>query len=150
VLGSFAGFGLFLAFLAIALGDPFASLRAHEHWGRHGFALVNPWYAIESIYDPGLPHWEEAGLALVFVVLGIRAWIRRGAFWGALTLSPVALMMMSGTFLSGHRVLLASVPAFIELADLLRNRLYFLVCVSIFVAAQLILLNRYLHWVFAS
>ena len=67
-----------------------------------------------------------------------------------LTLVPVAQMMLSGTFLSGHRVVLACLPAFIELADLLKNRLWFGVVVVGFAAAQFVLLNRYVHWLFAG
>ncbi len=148
--GSFAGLLLFWGFLAWAVGDPFAGLKSHEAWGRRGLSVWNPWYAIESIYDPALPHWGEAFLALVFAVLGIRAWVRRGAFWGALTLVPIAQMMMSGTFLSGHRVILAALPGFIELADVLKSRVWFRVVVAAFAFAQLVLLNRFVHWVFAG
>jgi hypothetical protein len=58
--------------------------------------------------------------------------------------------MLSGTLLSGHRVVLACLPAFIELADLLRNRLAFRVVATGCAIAQFILLNRYVHWLFAG
>jgi hypothetical protein len=148
--GSFGGLAIFLAYLYWAIGDPLAALKTHAAWGRHGLALGNAWLAIQSIYDPELSHWGEAFLALAFTVLGIRAWIRRGAFWGVLTLVPVAQMMLSGTFLSGHRVVLACLPGFIELADLLKNRLCFRVVVVGFAVAQFILVNRYVHWLFAG
>lgn len=148
--GSFAGLLLFWGFLAWAVGDPFAGLKSHEAWGRRSLSVWNPWRAIESIYDPALPHWGEAFLVLLFAVLGIRAWVRRGAFWGMLTLVPIAQMMMSGTFLSGHRVILAALPGFIELADVLKSKVLFRVVVAAFAFAQLVLLNRYVHWVFAG
>jgi hypothetical protein len=148
--GSFGGLLLFLAYLYWAVGDPFAALETHAAWGRHGLALENVWRAIQSIYDPTLPHWGEAFLVLVVAILGIRAWRKRGAFWGVLTLVPVAQMMLSGTLLSGHRVVLACLPAFIELADLLRNRLAFRVVATGCAIAQFILLNRYVHWLFAG
>jgi hypothetical protein len=87
---------------------------------------------------------------LGFTILGIRAWVKRGAFWGILTLVPIGQMMISGTFLSGHRVVLAALPGFIELADLLRNRLAFRVVVVGFAYIQFELLNRYVHWIFAG
>ena len=148
--GSFGGLFLFWAYLGWAVGDPFASLKSHAAWGRHGLAVGNLWKTIESIYDPALPHWGEAFLALAAALLGIRAWRRRGAFWGVLTLVPVAQMMLSGTFLSGHRVVLACLPAFIELADLLKNRVYLGVVVVGFALTQFVLLNRYVHWLFAG
>ena len=148
--GSFAGVLLFWGFLAWAVGDPLAGLKSHEAWGRRPLSLSNPWYAIQSIYDPALPHWGEAFLVLGFTVLGIRAWVRRGTFWGVLTLVPVAQMMLSGTLLSGHRVILAALPGFIELADVLKNRVWFRIVVICFAFAQLVLLNRYVHWMFAG
>jgi len=148
--GSFSGLAIFLVYLYRAVGDPFAALKTHAAWGRHGLALENVWRAIQSIYDPELPHWGEAFLALAFAALGIRAWRRCGAFWGVLTLVPVVQMMLSGTFLSGHRVVLACLPGFIELADLLKGRICFRVVVVGFAVGQFILLNRYIHWLFAG
>jgi hypothetical protein len=149
-LGSFAGAALFMAYLAWAVGDPLATLKTHSAWGRHGLAPGNVWLAVQSIYDPDLPHWGEAFVVVVFTLLGIRAWMRRGAFWGVLTLVPVAQMLLSGTLLSAHRIILAAVPGFIELADVLKNRLVFALVVVGCVLAQLILLNRYVHWLFAG
>ena len=149
-IGSFGGMLIFCVYLYYAVGDPLASLKTHSAWGRHGLAFGNIWLAVESIYDPQLPHWGEAFLVLGFAVLGIRAWVKRGTFWGVLTLVPVAQMMLSGTFLSGHRVILAAIPGFIELADLLKNRLLFRVVVVGFALAQFVLLNRYVHWLFAG
>jgi hypothetical protein len=148
--GSFGGLLLFWAYLGWAVGDPLACLKSHSAWGRRPLALSNVWYSIESIYDPELPHWGEAFLVFLFGLLGVRAWRRRGAFWGVLTLVPVAQMALSGTFLSAHRVVLACLPAFIEMADLLRNRLYFRLVVGAFAFAQFVLLNRYVHWLFAG
>ncbi len=149
-VGSFAGLLLFWGYLGWAVGDPFAGLKSQVAWGRRALSPWNPLYAIESIYDPVLPHWGEAFIVLGFAVLGIRAWLRRGAFWGVLTLVPVGQMMLSGTFLSGHRVILAALPGFIELADLLRNRLLFRAVVLGFAVTQLVLLNRYVHWLWAG
>jgi hypothetical protein len=148
--GSFAGLAAFWAYLGWAVGDPLAGLRSQAAWGRRGFSVWNPWHALESVWDPDVPHWGEAAVVLGFAALGVRAWLRRGAFWGVLALVPLAQMVMSGTFLSGHRLVLAAVPAFAELADLLRNRLLFRATVVGFAAAQLVLLNRYVHWLWAG
>ncbi|MCE9568247.1 MAG: hypothetical protein K8U57_40115 [Planctomycetes bacterium] len=156
-VGSFAGVVAYWGYVGWVFGNPLSGLSAHGNWGRRNFSLMNPWYAIESIYDPELrrpgmaPSFAFEGLcALGFAVLGIRAWMRRGIFWGMLTLVPVGMMLMSGTFLSGHRVVLAAAPAFIELADMLRNRLYYRLTVGFFVLAQLVLMNRYVHWQWAG
>src|SRR5262249_23057643 len=104
-----------------------------------------------SIYDPALPHWGEAFLAIGAAVLGVRAWRKRGTFWGVLTLVPVAQMFASGTLLSGHRVVLAALPAFVELADLLRGRRTLVFATLLGCAfAQFLLLHRYVHWQFAG
>jgi hypothetical protein len=148
--GSFGGLLIFCIYLYFAVGDPLASLKTHSAWGRHGLSFANVWLSVQSVYDRQLPHWGEAFLVLGFAVLGVRAWMRRGTFWGVLTLVPVAQMMLSGTFLSGHRVILAAIPGFIELGDLLKNRLLFRVIVVGFALAQFVLLNRYVHWLFAG
>lgn len=149
-LGSFAGLALFWGYLWLVVGDPLAGLKSQTAWGRRELSLWNLWYSIESIYDPDLPRWGEACTVLAFGALGVRAWIKRGAFWGVLILSPVGQMMMSGTFLSGHRLIIAALPGFIELADLLRNRLLFRLTVAGFAIGQFVLVNRYVHWVFAG
>lgn len=150
-VGSFAGVVAFWCFLWWVVGDPFAGLKAHQNWGRPPLSWQNPLRTIESINDPLRPHRWEAVVVFGVVVLGVRAWRKRGAFWGAGALVPVAQMFASGTLLSAHRVVLACLPAFIELADLLRDRrMLFVVTILVFAYAQLILLNQYLHWHFAG
>lgn len=150
-LGSFGGLALFWSFLWWTVGDPLAGLKVQPMWGRRSLSPENPFHAIQSIYDPNRPHWGEAFLVIGAAVLGIRAWRKRGAFWGVIVLVPVAQMFASGTLLSGHRLILAALPAFIELADLLRtNRPRLLVIVFVFGMAQFVLLNRYVHWQFAG
>ncbi|HEV3385893.1 MAG TPA: hypothetical protein VG097_13835, partial [Gemmata sp.] len=154
--GSFLGLVLFFGYLAVVVGDPLAGIKAHQSWGRKELSIWNPWLSIQSLFDPEMPRrgeaivWGEAIAALAFALLGIRAWIKRGAFWGILTLIPTAQMMMSGTFLSGHRLVLAALPGFIELADLLRQRLAFRTVVALFAFLQIWLLNRFVHWIFAG
>jgi hypothetical protein len=148
--GSFLGLLIFWGYLGWAVGDAFAGLKSQTAWGRKPLSLWNPWLCIQSSYDPTLPLWAEALTALGFTLLGVRAWVKRGAFWGILTLVPIGQMMMSGTFLSGHRLVLAALPGFIELADLLRKRVLFRVVVVAFACIQFQLLNRYVHWIFAG
>jgi hypothetical protein len=150
-LGSFAGLAAFCVFLWWVVGDPFAAPKAHAKWGRADLSWKNPWLTIESIYDPQVPHWGEAVVVLGATILGVRAWLKRGAFWGLLALLPVAQMFTSGTLLSAHRVILAALPIFIELADLLRGRRsLFFATLLIFAYAQFLLLNRFVHWQFAA
>ncbi len=156
-IGSVAGVVAYWGYVGWAFGNPFQGLSSHSAWGRRSLSPWNPWYALESIADPALrrpglatTYAGEGLAALLFAVLGIRAWLRRGIFWGLLTLIPVGMMLMSGTFLSGHRVVLAAAPGFIELADVLRNRLYYRATVFLFVMMQLVLINRYVHWQWAG
>jgi hypothetical protein len=149
-LGCAVGVGIGLAVMWWSLGDPLAGIKSHEAWGRKSASIWNFGDAIRSIYDPKAPRRLEGGLAILFTILGIRAWIRRGAFWGLVTLLPIAQMAATGTFLSGHRVLLACLPGFIELADLLKNRLAYWTTTVLFAVIQLFLLNSYIHWGFAG
>ncbi len=156
-IGSVLGLVLFWCFLWWAVGDPFAGLKSQVTWGRRGLSVWNPWYAIESIYDPnllrpaGAKHfWGEAVVVFGFAVLGVRAWKKRGVFWGLLVLVPIAQMFASGSLLSAHRLILAALPAFIELADLLRRPLWLFLTLLGFGCIQLVLLNYYVHWQFAG
>lgn len=133
-----------------ATGDPLVGIKSQEGWGRRNASIWNFVHAIRSIYDPVAPRRLEGGLAILFVILGIRAWVKRGAFWGLVVLLPIAQMAATGTFLSGHRLLLASVPAFIELADVLKNRLAYWVTVTLSAVVQFMLMNSYIHWGFAG
>jgi hypothetical protein len=157
-VASVAGVLAFWCVLWVAVGDPLAGVKSQRHWGRPPLSWRNPLLAIESINDPVRRERGEAALAygeaaitLGAIILGIRAWRTRGAFWGVATLVPVAIVVTSGSLLSAHRILLACLPAFIELADLLRGRrLPFAVVLAVFVSAQLHLLNRFVHWQFAG
>jgi hypothetical protein len=155
--GSFAGLALFWGFLWWAVGDPLAGLKSQVMWGRHELSVWNPLYAVESIYDPHLVRPDaarhfgwEAATVLAFTALGVRAWRKRGAFWGLIVLIPVAQMFASGTLLSANRVILAALPAFVELADLLRGRVWLVAATLGFALAQFLLLGRYVHWQFAG
>jgi Gpi18-like mannosyltransferase len=148
--GCAVGVVIGLAVIGWATGDPWIGIKSQAGWGRRSASIWNFGAAIHSIYDPVAPRRLEGGLAILFTVLGIRAWIKRGAFWGLVTLLPIAQMAATGTFLSGHRVLLACLPGFIELADLLKNRLAFMIAIALSVVVQLFLLNSYIHWGFAG
>ena len=151
VAGSLGGIALAWGVLWWAVGDPLAGLKVQEKWGRAPLSWKNPFRTLESVYDPALPHWGEAVAVAGFIILGVRSWKKRGTFWGMLTLVPVAQMFASGTLLSAHRIVLASLPAFVELADLLRVRRLALAAVLLgFVFAQLVLLNHFVHWRFAG
>lgn len=147
-LGSILGLFLFWGYLGWAFGDPFANLKAHQAWGRKPLSIENPWLCIQSSCQKR--ELMEPMTALVFAVLGVRAWVKRGAFWGLLALAPIGQMMMSGSFMSGHRVVLAALPAFIELADLLRNRLSFTIAAAAFIYLQLFFMNIYVRGQFAG
>jgi hypothetical protein len=150
-VGSLAGLVVFWGFLWWAVGDPLAGLKAHSHWGRPELSWKNPFRTIESINDAQVPHRWEAVVVFGAAILGVRAWRKRGAFWGVLALVPIAQMFASGTLLSAHRVILAALPIFIELADLLRGRrALFVATLLVFAYAQFLLLNRYVHWQFAG
>lgn len=148
--GSLGGVALFWGFLWWVAGDPFAGLKAQAKWGRPELSWRNPLRTVESIYDPELPHWGEAAVVLGVAVLGVRAWRRRGAFWGVVTLVPVAQLFASGSLLSGHRIALASLPAFVEFADIVRGRLPLFATLLGCGYVQFLLLNRYVHWQFAG
>ena len=148
---------LFCGFLWWVVGDPLAGVKTHSVWGRRSFSVWNFYYAVVSALASGLSppdnatHYAWEAVAVVsFTLLGLCAWWKRGTFWGVLTLVPIVQMLGTGTLLSANRIILAALPAFIELADLLRPRLLLLTTLLAFTFAQFLLLNRYVHWQFAG
>jgi hypothetical protein len=147
--GCLVGIAVHWVYVGQAVSDPLAAVKVQAHWGRRGFSPENPWFALLSITDPRV-FWLDLLTTVGVAILGVRAWRRRGVFWGTLTLLPLAPGLMSGSLLSASRLLLTSLPAFIELGDLLRNRTYFRVTVIASAIGQLVLLNRYVHWMWAG
>jgi hypothetical protein len=83
---------------------------------------------------------------VLFLGLGVHAWWRRGPFWGCLVLVPLLQVMATGSPLSMNRVVLASFPAFLELAELLRPRLMFTAWMAASIYAQVILIDWFVNW----
>ena len=150
VAGSFGGLVLFWCFLWWAVGDFFAGAKSQVAWGRAGPAVLNPWHALVEAFDPAMPRYGDVLAVGGCAILGVRAWVKRGAFWGIVTLIPVLQMLATGTLLSGTRLVLSCLPAFIELADVLKRRVWFGAVCVVFAGLQVVLLNDYVHWVFAG
>lgn len=148
--GSFGGLVLFWGFLWWSVGDFFAGAKSQSSWGRAGPSLLNPWIAVTDALNPEYPRYGDLLAVVMCGVLGVRAWVKRGAFWGIVVLVPVAQMLATGTLLSGARLVLACLPAFVELADVVRRRVIFVPLVGASAAVQLVLLDRFVHWVFAG
>ena len=79
---------------------------------------------------PGTTGIKNYAVMVVFLFLGTRAWVRRGPFWGCLVLIPILVVMASGSRMSMTRLSLASFPAFLDAAELLRNRFLFRSCLA--------------------
>jgi hypothetical protein len=132
------------------LGDPFAATKAHAAWGRLSPSPWNIPLAFRSVANPQSPQWFALGMVLFVSAGGVVAWVRRGTFWGLVALLPAVQLASTGTFLSGHRVMLAALPAFVELASLVRNRMAFAALVAAFALVQLVLVKTYVLWGFAG
>jgi hypothetical protein len=132
------------------LGDPFAATKAHQAWGRLSPSPWNIPLAFRSVADPRSPQWFALGMVLFVSAGGVVAWVRRGTFWGLVALLPAVQLASTGTFLSGHRVMLAALPAFVELASVIRNRMAFAALVAVFGLVQLLLVKSYVLWGFAG
>jgi hypothetical protein len=74
---------------------------------------------------------------VTFLGLGVRAWLKRGPFWGCLVLMPILQGMATGTTMSLPRIALAAFPVFIEAAELLRGRVIFVAVMIALLLAQL-------------
>lgn len=140
--GVFAYWG----YLGLAVGDVFASPKAHAAWGRAGPSGV--WAAVAGVFDPSAPGVAHTVNLALFAGLGLRAWIKRGPLWGVVTLAPIVLLVASGSLLSSQRVVLACLPGFFELADLIRRPVAVRAVVAGSAAVQAYYLCGYVHWQF--
>jgi hypothetical protein len=133
------GFGGFLLYLHLHLGDAGTYFKAQTAWERKPASILNIFGALLPT-TRGLKHYT---VTIVFLALGVRAWVKRGPLWGCLVLIPVLLPLSSGTRMSMTRLVLGSFPAFLDAAELLRGRALFWLCVAAGVILQVYFL--YLH-----
>jgi hypothetical protein len=144
------GILLFYSYLALRFGDFFAQLHAMQAWGRGSPSLANLLKILRWPADGFIDQHFGYVAMIVFLALGVRAWWRRGAFWGGLILLPLLQPMSSGLSVSMSRYVLAAFPAFVEAGELLRNRFAFTAVTTIFWLLQLIAILFYIHFVFVG
>ena len=89
-------------------------------------------------------------VTILFLGLGIHAFLKRGPLWGCLVLVPVLQALASGSILSMTRVVLSSYPGFLDAAEIASNRAVFAATVVVFLFAQFVLLTSYVNWIFVA
>jgi hypothetical protein len=114
-----------------------------------GLGLALPDGPVRRVFS-GLEGLGSPTALCLFTGLGVHAWWKRGAFWGCLVLLPLVPGMATGTFLSMNRFALASFPAFIDLAELLRPRWLFVVWLVAMTLAQIRLIDLFINWNFVG
>ena len=122
-------------------------MKSHRFWDRKSPNPLNLGLTLRAIvYDwpaAGMNHGAAAaGLSLaLFTFLGVRAWLRRGTCDGVLILLPLMQATFTGTPMSLERIVLASFPAFLDLAEVLNTRRRFWIALAISLVLQVILLT---------
>lgn len=136
------GLLMFYTYLHFRVGNFFASLQAQEAWGRQppGFGPL-----LQALTRPprSLSGLKDYVVGLGFLAVGLVALRRRGVFWAGMIIFPVLQPMSSGTALSATRLALMSYPAFIEVADLVRNRYAFAALLAAGAAVQVLMLKGF-------
>ncbi|MGO9601252.1 MAG: mannosyltransferase family protein [Isosphaeraceae bacterium] len=87
---------------------------------------------------------------ILFLGLGIHAFLKRGPLWGCMVLVPILQALASGSILSMTRVVLSSYPGFGDAAEIASNRAVFGITVVVCLFAQFVLLTSYVNWVFVA
>jgi Mannosyltransferase (PIG-V) len=87
---------------------------------------------------------------ILFLGLGIHAWVRRGPLWGCMVVVPVIEVLASGSHLSMIRVVLSAYPGFVDAAEIASDRVLFATTVLFCLFAQMILLRSYVNWIFVA
>ena len=106
--------GLWLGYLALTTGDPFASYAAQAMWGRR---LVPPWVTIANFFAPGA---AVARLDLIYpavmLLLVIASWKLLRPSYAAYAVLFYLLPLSSAVIQSQGRFALTLFPAFLVLA----------------------------------
>lgn len=129
-------------------GEPLAHLKAHSAWGRLPPHPQNVLTTLRQIRDD--QDVTTGAVVTLFTFLGLRAWHRRGAFAGLLILIPILQAASTGTSMSLERVVLASFPAFLDCAEILKKRRVFLIFLTASTIMSIANLNAYVHWQFVG
>ena len=80
-------------------------------------------------------------VTILFLGLGIHAFLKRGPLWGCMVLVPVLQALASGSILSMTRIVLSSYPGFLDAAEIASSRAVFAITVVVFLFAQFVLLT---------
>ena len=145
-----------MIYCQMKFGDSFAHFKAHQAWNRKPPNPVNIGRTLLYLfyYFPAAGAYSTAlrnGLPMFFFTwLGIKAWRMHGPYLAALILIPILQGALTGIPMSIERIVLASFPAFIVLAEMMRAKIYYLLTLVIFIALQVWLLNGYLHYQFVG
>jgi hypothetical protein len=95
-------------------------------------------------------YFRDLLATILFLGLGIHAFLQRGPLWGCLVLVPVLQVLASGSILSMTRVVLSSYPGFLDAAEIASNRTVFAITVVLCLFGQFLLLRFYLNWIFVA
>jgi hypothetical protein len=156
-------FGLAVAsILAWTLREPVAAMLVRIGQIGRGLVAATAVIAVVAALGLAVPGGDYRGkivylykerdflIAALFLGLGIRAWWRRGPFWGCLVLVPLLQALATGTVLSISRLVLASFPAFLDLAELAPRRWAFAVVVVFLCVAQVRWIQLFVNFVFVG
>lgn len=151
-LAGVAGVALFFLYLGGRFGEPLAHLDAHRAWERRPASLAGLAEGVRLVVEGGRYADGLSRLVVVAAVgLGLDAWRRHGAFWGVLTLMPIAQALATGSLMSIDRVALASFPAFIAAAERLRHAPAATAALAAGMAAlQVCAIDDYVNFVFVG
>jgi Mannosyltransferase (PIG-V) len=95
-------------------------------------------------------HTRNLLATILFLGLGIHAFLMRGSLWGCLVVVPILEVLATGSHLSMTRVVLSSFPGFLDAAEIASNRALFAITVVVCLVGQFVLLRSYVNWIFVA
>lgn len=140
---------LFFAYLGFKTGSFANYFNAQLHWQKN---VDWPWVGLGWELIPWF--WAPVRLinllnvgCIVFAALLCRpVWRRYGATWGAYMLLGVLIPACSSRWIGMPRYMLVLFPAFIVLADIIKNRIVFCIYAVISTALMLGCFHWFLNW----
>lgn len=115
------------------------------------YLIININFILRKDYETLIfPQFLDTTTLIFFLNLGASAWIRRGVFWGVLSIAPALMVCQTGSQMSMARLVMASFPAFIEAAEIFAGRTSFSAALFIMASFQLVMIYNYTNWSFCG
>lgn len=146
----FVGIGLYYLFCYWQFGDAFVQFKAQAAWGRGRPGFQGILFVLTGLFRNSVTIGEvfDYVIMVTFCLLGIGAWRKYGVLTATMILTPLLMVLVSGSPMSMARLVMVGFPAFIIAGDWLFNKRVCLGLCLFGLALQGFYIYRFVNWHF--